>query len=236
MKILGVDTSGRTGSVAVLEGDTVLSELAVTSTQTHAKRLMSVVDVTLEMTGLTIADCDGFAVTTGPGSFTGLRIGISTIKGLGVATRKPVAGVSTLDALAHQFPSFPHLVCPVLDARKGQIYTALYECDGYMKWKGVVKGCAAEPRQWLKQIQRLCLFVGDGAMVYGELIRETLGSLAHFAPPYLNRVRASVVAYIGTRQILNGQTVDVARLVPHYIRKPDAEIKLENQGLLTKKG
>lgn len=236
MKVLGVDTSGRMGSVAVLEDDTVLAEIAVTSTQTHAKRLMSAVDVTLEMIGLTIADCDGFAVTTGPGSFTGLRIGISTIKGLGFATRKPVTGVSTLDALAHQFPSFPHLVCPVLDARKGQIYTALCECAGYMKWKRLVEDCAAEPRQWLKQIQHLCLFVGDGAIVYGELIRETLGSLAHFAPPYLNRVRASVVAYIGMRQILNGQIVDVARLVPHYIRKSDAEIKLENQGLLTKKG
>lgn len=235
MKILGVDTSGRTGSVAVLDGDTVLADVAVTSTQTHAKRLMSAVDVSLEMTGLTIADCDGFAVTTGPGSFTGLRIGISTIMGLGFATKKPVTGVSTLDALVHQFPSFPHLVCPVLDARKGQIYTALYECASYMKWKGVIEGCAVEPRQWLKQIQRLCLFVGDGVIAYGELIRETLGSLAHFAPPYLNRVRASVVAYIGTRQIANGNIVDVGRLAPYYIRKSDAEIKVENMGLLTKK-
>ncbi len=228
MRVLGIDTSSQTGSVAVLEGDTVLAEVAVTSTQTHARRLMSAVDVTLEMAGLTIAGCEGFAVTTGPGSFTGLRIGISTIKGLGFATKKPVTGVSTLDALAYQFPSFPHLVCPVLDARKGQIYTSLCECDGDMKWKRLVDDCATEPRQWLKQIQRLCLFVGDGATVYGELIRETLGSFAYFAPPYLNKIRASVVAYIGMRQILNGQIADVARLVPHYIRKPDAEIKLQS--------
>jgi len=229
MKILGVDTSTQTGSVAVLEGDTVLAEVSVTSAQTHAKRLMCVVDSTLEMAGMTIAECDGFAVTTGPGSFTGLRIGISTVKGLGFATKKPVAGVPTLDALAYQFPSFPHLICPVLDARKGQIYTALYECAGYMKWTRVIEDCAAEPTQWLKQIQRLCLFVGDGATVYGELIRETLGSLAHFAPPYLNRVRASVVAYMGIDQILNGQIADVARLTPHYIRKSEAEIKLEKR-------
>ena len=227
MKILGVDTSTRTGSVAVLEGDTVLAGVSVTSTQTHAKRLMSAIDATLEIAGLTIAECDGFAVTTGPGSFTGLRIGISTVKGFGVATKKPVTGVSTLEALVYQFPSFPHLICPVLDARKGQIYTALYESAGYMKWKRVVEDCAAEPRQWLKQIQRSCLFVGDGAIVYGKLIRETLGSLAHFAPSYLNRVRGSVVAYIGMKQILDGQIADVARLVPHYIRKSDAEIKLE---------
>ena len=227
MKVLGVDTSIRTGSVALLEGDTVLAEVAATSAQTHAKRLMSAIDVTLEIAGLTIAECDGFAVTTGPGSFTGLRIGISTVKGLGFATKKPVTGVSTLEALVYQFPSFPHLVCPVLDARKGQIYTALYECASYMKWTRITEGCAAEPRQWLNQIQHVCLFVGDGANVYGALIKETLGSLAQFAPPYLNRVRGSVVAYIGMKQILDGQIADVARLVPHYIRKSDAEIKLK---------
>ena len=225
MRLLGIDTSSQTGSVAVLEGDTVLAEAAVTSAQTHSRRLMSAIDATLEMAGLTIAECEGFAVTIGPGSFTGLRIGISTIKGLGFATKKPVTGVSVLDALAYQFPSFPHLVCPVLDARKGQIYTSLYECNGHMKWKRLVDDCAVEPRQWLKQIQRFCLFIGDGATVYGDIIRETLGSFAYFAPPYLNRVRASVVAYIGMRQILNGKVADVARLVPNYIRKSDAEIK-----------
>lgn len=235
MKILGVDTSTQTGSVAVLEGNTVLSELAVTSSQTHAKRLMPAVDAALEMAGVSIQECDGFSVTTGPGSFTGLRIGISTVKGLGVATNKPVTGVSTLDALAYQFPSFPYLICPVLDARKGQIYTALYESTSNMEFKRVAKDCAAEPRQWLKQIKRLCLFVGCGALAYGDLIKETLGKLAHFAPPYLNTVRASVVAYIGMRQILDGKIADVSRLVPYYIRKSDAEIKLEKEGaLLTK--
>ncbi|MCK4390789.1 MAG: tRNA (adenosine(37)-N6)-threonylcarbamoyltransferase complex dimerization subunit type 1 TsaB [Desulfobacterales bacterium] len=230
MKVLGVDTSGQTGGVAILERNTVLAEVAVTSAQTHAKRIMLTVDTTLGMAGLTIADCDAFAVTTGPGSFTGLRIGISTVKGLAFATNKPVTGVSTLDALAYQFPLFSHLICPVLDARKGQIYTALYEYASSMKWERLIGDCAAEPRQWLKQIQRPCLFVGDGAFVYGELIRETLRSLACFAPPYLNTVRASVVASIGMKQILNGQVADVGRLVPHYIRKSDAEIKLGRGG------
>ncbi|OEU52154.1 MAG: tRNA N6-adenosine(37)-N6-threonylcarbamoyltransferase complex dimerization subunit TsaB [Desulfobacterales bacterium C00003060] len=227
MIILGVDTSVRTGSVAVLKGDTVLAEIAVTSAETHAKRLMSAVDDTLRMAGLTIAECDGFAVTTGPGSFTGLRIGISAVKGLGFATKKPVTGVSTLDALAYQFPSFPHLICPILDACKGEIYTALHECTGFMKWKIVVGDCAAEPREWLGQIQRFCLFVGNGTLVYGRLIKETLGDLAHFAPPYLNTVRAPVVAYIGMKQIHAGRIADLASLAPHYIRKSDAEINLE---------
>jgi tRNA threonylcarbamoyladenosine biosynthesis protein TsaB len=235
MIILAIDTSTPTGSVAVLEGDTVLAEVAVTSQQTHAKRLVSALDATLRMTDLTIADCDGFAVTTGPGSFTGLRIGVSTVKGLAFATKKPVTGVSTLDALVYQLPSYAHLVCPMLDARKGQVYSALYECIGHMKWKRVIEDCAIEPRQWLKQIGDLCLFVGDGASVYGELIREILGDLAYFTPPYLNRVRASVVGYIGMKRILDGQIADIDRLVPHYIRKSDAEIKrkawtLDNRG------
>ncbi len=229
MIILAFDTSTPTGSVAVLEDDTVLAEVAVTSQQTHAKRLVSAVDSTFGMTGLTISDCDGFAVTTGPGSFTGLRIGMSTVKGFGFATKKPVTGVSTLDALAYQFPSFPHLICPLLDARKGQVYTALYECIDHMKWKRVIESCAVEPGQWLEQIRDLCLFLGDGTSVYGALIREILGDLAYFAPPYLNRVRASVVGCIGMRQILDGQIVDVDRLGPQYIRKSDAEIQLEKQ-------
>jgi tRNA threonylcarbamoyladenosine biosynthesis protein TsaB len=229
MKVLAVDTSTQAGSVAVLEDDTLLAEVAVTSSRTHAKRLMPAIDACLEMAGLGVADCDAFAVTTGPGSFTGLRIGISTIKGLGFATKKPVAGVSTLDALAYQFPSFPHLVCPMLDARKGQIYTGLYESTGHMTWKRVVEDCAVEPKEWLKQIQRMCLFVGDGSLAYAEIIRETLGGLAQFVPPYLNRVRASVVAYIGMKQVLDGETTDVSTLVPHYIRASDAEIKLKKR-------
>jgi tRNA threonylcarbamoyladenosine biosynthesis protein TsaB len=225
MIILAVDTSTQTGSVAVLNGDKVLADVAVTSRETHAKRLLSAIDATLGMIDQTVADCDGFAVTTGPGSFTGLRIGISTVKGLGFATGKPVAGVSTLDALIYQFPSFPHLICPILDARKGQIYTALYESTGQMKWKKVVEDCAIEPGEWLKQVSAPCLFVGNGTSVYAELITKTLGDLAYFAPAYMNRVRASVVGYIGMKQILDGQTTDVDQLVPNYIRKSDAEIK-----------
>ena len=225
MIILAVDTSTLTGGVAVLNDDTVLAEVAVTSQQTHAKRLVSAIDATLGMADHTIADCEGFAVTTGPGSFTGLRIGISTVKGLGFATKKPVAGVSTLGALAHQFPLFPHLICPVLDARKGEIYTALYESTGHMKWNRIIQDCAVEPAEWLRQVNDPCLFVGDGTIVYRQLIREILGDLAYFAPGYLNKVRASVVGYLGMQQILYGETPNVDELVPHYIRKSDAETK-----------
>ncbi|NVM56803.1 MAG: tRNA (adenosine(37)-N6)-threonylcarbamoyltransferase complex dimerization subunit type 1 TsaB [Desulfobacterales bacterium] len=227
MKILAVDTASRTGSVAVLGDEAILAEMQVTSEETHAKRLMSAIDSTLRMAGTGISECDGFAVTTGPGSFTGLRIGISAVKGLGFATGKPVTAVSTLDALAYQFPSFPDLICPLLDARKGEVYSALYKCGHYMEWEKVTPDCAIDPREWLTQIEGFCLFVGDGATLYSGLIKEIVGQQARFAPPYLNTVRASVVAYIGMKQIERGQVVDVALLVPHYIRKSDAEIKVE---------
>ena len=227
MKILAVDTASRTGSVAVLEDETILAEVQVTSPQTHAKRLMSAIDTALGMADSDLSELNGFAVTHGPGSFTGLRIGISTVKGLALATGKPVTGVSTLDALACQFPSFPDLVCPLLDARKGQIYTALYKCGHHRGLEKLAPECATGPRQWLTQIKGPCLFVGDGAILYKGIIKEIIGQQTRFAPPYLNSVRASVVASIGKKQIERGDVVDVASLVPHYIRKSDAEIKFQ---------
>jgi tRNA threonylcarbamoyladenosine biosynthesis protein TsaB len=227
MRILAVDTATRTGSVAVLEDDTLVAEVQVTSSETHAKRLMSVVDCTLHMAGMEMGALDGFAVTTGPGSFTGLRIGISAVKGFSFATGRPVTGVSTLDALAYQFPWCPSLICPLLDARKAQVYTALYRGGRDGGWEKVVSDRVVNPRQWLMRIEGLCLFVGDGARLYKNLIKDILGPRARFAAPYLNTLRASVVAHVGLKQIKGGQIVNVARLVPYYIRKSDAEIKLE---------
>jgi tRNA threonylcarbamoyladenosine biosynthesis protein TsaB len=234
MIVLAIDTSTQTGGVAVLRGDSLLAQVEATSTRTHAKRLMSAVDSALRMAGMGVDECDGLAVTTGPGSFTGLRIGISAVKGLGFAMGKPVAGVSTLDVLAYQFPWFPDLVCPMLDARKEEIYTALYRCSHDAGLEKITSDCAVEPTQWLMQIKAPCLFVGDGAVVYRDLIEECLGSRAQFAPPYLNTLQASVVAYIGMKQIERGETTDVALLAPNYLRKSDAEIKLEKGRLVDK--
>lgn len=226
MKILAVDTSTRTGSAAVLEDDTMVAELQVSSSETHAKRLMTVIDATLHLAGLGLEALDAFAVTIGPGSFTGLRIGISAVKGLAFATGKPVTGVSTLDALAYQFPWFPDLVCPLLDARKGEVYTALYRCGAREALEKVSSDCAVRPKEWLAGIQGVCLFVGDGAVAYKETIEDILGQRARFAPFYLHAPRASVVGALGLEQIKRAETADVSELVPLYIRKSDAEIKL----------
>ena len=226
MKILAVDTSTRTGSVALLEDDTMVAELQVSRSETHGKRLMAVIDATLGLAGLGLEACDAFAVTIGPGSFTGLRIGISAVKGLAFATGKPVTGVSTLDALAYQFPWFPDLVCPLLDARKGEVYAALYRCVGRETLEKLSSDCAVRPKKWLAGIQEECLFVGDGAVAYKDMIVEIMGRRARFAPFYLHAPRASVVGALGLEQIKRGQTADVSKLVPFYIRHSDAEIKL----------
>lgn len=226
MRILAVDTSTQTEGVAALDGDTVRAVIHTTNTQTHARRLMSTVDATLKMAGMGINDFDGFAVTTGPGSFTGLRIGIGAVKGFALATDKPVVGVSTLEALAGGVPGFRGRVCPVLDARKGQIYTALYECRGEDR-EVIEPACVADPEQWLSRIDPPCLFVGDGLHAYKGFIEETRGPEPQYAPACFNTLNACVVGQIGRREFERGNTVQVDRLTPLYIRKSDAEIKLE---------
>ena len=231
MVVLAVDTSTWTGGIAVLKADTVVAEIQVTTRKTHAERLMYLIDSALKMADMDLQAVEAFAVTIGPGSFTGLRIGVSAVKGLAFATGRPVTGVSTLDVLVSQFPWYPNVICPMLDARKGQIYTALYEWDSDGPWRKVLPDCAVEPRVWVGRIDRPCIFVGDGSVIHQNTIKKGLGSLARFAPPYLNGIRASVVAHVGAAQIRKGDTVDVALLAPNYIRKSDAEIKLEARQL-----
>jgi len=231
MVLLAVDTSTWTGGIAVLKDDTVIAEIQVTTAKTHAKRLMVVIDCALKMADMDLKAVDAFAVTIGPGSFTGLRIGVSAVKGLAFAMGCSVTGVSTLDVLVSQFPWYPDLICPMLDARRGQIYTALYSWDPGGRWRKVAKDCAVDPETWLSRIVRPCLFVGDGSVVYQHMIEKRVGPLARFVPPYLNGIRASVVAHVGAEQIGKGNTVDVASLAPNYIRKSEAEIKRDAEGL-----
>ncbi|MBW2107850.1 MAG: tRNA (adenosine(37)-N6)-threonylcarbamoyltransferase complex dimerization subunit type 1 TsaB [Deltaproteobacteria bacterium] len=225
MNLLAVDTSTWTAGVAVLRDDQLVASLEVTRKKTHAQRLLRCVDTALRLSGLVLDQCDAFAVTVGPGSFTGLRIGVSTVKGLAFATGKPVAAVSTLKALAFQFPCSRELVCPMLDARKGQIFTALYRWDPVGQWQEVMPEVAADPEAWLSQMTEPCLFVGDGTVVYKKIIKQRLGPQAWFAPEYLNTPRSVIVAHIGAQQIRAGAGCDPAVLVPCYLRKSDAELK-----------
>jgi len=239
MKILAVDTAANTCSVAVadsrfLHGGSglylspgkeagILTEISSVTRQTHSKHLMGMIRLVLEMAGMTISDVQGFAVAKGPGSFTGLRIGISTIKGLAAASGKPAAGVSNLDALAFQFPFSPYPICTLLDARKGEVYSSFYRFEnGNLKKEG--KDRVISPGTLVSEIREPCLFAGNGALLYRKTIQEKMGGNAYFAPACHNVIRASSVARLSLDQFEKNDTDGIAPFEPHYIRKSDAEL------------
>ncbi len=230
MKILAVDTATNSCSVAVVDyllspGLETLAELTVVTKQTHSKHLMEMISTVIGMSGLGVSDLDGFAVTRGPGSFTGLRIGISTVKGLAFASGKPVVGISNLDALAFQFLFSPYLICTLLDARKGEVYYCCYRSE-----RGIMKKQAEEqvllPGKAVSGINEPCLFVGNGAFLYQKLISDETGEFAYFASACHNTIRASSVAHLSMDRFKKNDIDDVATLVPQYIRKSEAELSL----------
>jgi len=225
MRILAVDTATTSCSVAIVDKTSLLSEFTIDREETHSKHLMDMIKAVLRMAGLNFSDLDGFAVTRGPGSFTGLRIGLSTIKGLAVASEKPVVGVSSLEALASQVSYSRDLICPILDARKGEVYFSRYRfLNGNLKKQ--TKERVAPPDKAVDDLNESCLFVGNGALLYKEMILEKMGGLASIAPMIQNTIRASTMAYLSMAKFEKNDTDDIEKIMPYYIRKSDAELNL----------
>jgi tRNA threonylcarbamoyladenosine biosynthesis protein TsaB len=225
MKILGIDTSTPCGSVGLVDGDRVLGDYLLNSPVTHSERLIEAIELILRESHLSANALDGWAVSLGPGSFTGLRIGVSTVKGLSFATGTPVLGVPTLDILAHQAAPVPYQICPVLDARKKEVYTAFYRYG-----EGDILGrrspfLAVRPETLIEKIKEKTLFVGEGLKTYGSLLKEGLPNLAVFGPSFINVPHGSVVAQLGLELLRRGETLDPATFGPIYIRPSEAEIK-----------
>lgn len=225
MKILAADTATKSCSVAITEQDTVLGELTSVSEQTHSIHLLEMIRTVMQNAGVGMSSLDGFAVTRGPGSFTGLRIGISSIKGLAFAVNKPIVGISCLEALAQQSTPASDWICPLIDARKGEVYAAVYSFtpEGLIR---EIEEIVLSPDELLKRIDKPCVFLGSGAVLYRDVIIQKLGGLAAFAPQQHNVIRASTVAALGRKRFENGEVDEVAELVPHYIRNSDAELNL----------
>ncbi|MBR5218970.1 MAG: tRNA (adenosine(37)-N6)-threonylcarbamoyltransferase complex dimerization subunit type 1 TsaB [Clostridia bacterium] len=224
MNILAIDTSALTATAAILSDDTLLGEISTTTKLTHSQTIMPMIDELLKKVSLDISDIDLFACSQGPGSFTGLRIGIGTIKGLAYGLGKPVVGVSTLEALAHNISYTDFTIAPIMDARRGQVYNALYHYN-----RGRLD-CFCEPRAL--SLEELCgelaektIFVGDGVKVHREKITELLGEKALFAPPQHQLQRAGSVAYAA----LGKMPIDAAELTAVYLRKPQAEREREER-------
>ena len=167
MKILGIDTSTMMGAVGIVDDDALIAELRTNIELTHSERLMLHIDSLLKSAHLTLADIDGYSVTLGPGSFTGLRIGIAAVKAMAYATGKPVAGVQTLDVLADNLPYAKYQVCPILDARKKQVYAAIYKSTD-TKRMTLMHGSVMTPEELAEKIEEPTIFLGEGAYVYRE--------------------------------------------------------------------
>jgi len=223
MRILALDTATRSCSVAILNDQSILAEETSASTQTHAIHLIEMVQKVIGMSGLMLSEIDGFAVGRGPGSFTGLRIGISTTKALSIATGKPVVGVSNLDALAMQAATSPNMICPLMDARKGEVYYSLYRYENRNLQK-LVPARVSPLDEVVSVINTACVFIGEGARIYQKKISEKIGPYASFAVPDQNTIRASTIGQLSMNRFKQENTDDVVLLVPEYIRKSDAEL------------
>ena len=227
MKVLAIDSSSVVAGVAILDGDQLLYEVYHHHKRNHSEILMPLVEEALNSSDLQPEDIDLFAVSEGPGSFTGLRIGVSTIKGLAQAVEKPVVAVPTLDAMAWNIVSSGVLVCPIMDARRNQVYTSVYrrqgdECNKLMPYSALP---LEELTEHLNTYREDVTFVGDGIPVYRSLPEEKMGMRAIFAPPYLAYQRASVIACLGQKQALAGNEIHYRELKPFYLRKSQAEQK-----------
>jgi tRNA threonylcarbamoyladenosine biosynthesis protein TsaB len=225
MKILALDTATKSCSVAVMNAGSLAAELITLNDETHSKHLMKLVRKVLEMASLGVGELEGLAVTIGPGSFTGLRIGISTIKGMAHALDKPVVGISSLDALAWQCVDCSFLICALLDARKGEVYSATYRFRDKTLTQ-ISREAATTPIAAVEAIKEPCIFIGNGAELYRGDITTKLGDCAYFAPEGQHIIRASSVGFLSMQRFITHDTIDVASLVPHYIRKSDAELNL----------
>jgi tRNA threonylcarbamoyladenosine biosynthesis protein TsaB len=236
MLILGIDTTTLACSVALLQGDNVLAELTLNIKKTHSERLMPLLDHMLQETGTEREEIEAIAVAAGPGSFTGLRIGVSTARALAQGLLIPAVPVCTLDALAEAVSSPGALICPLLDARRSQVYTALYQRQSeppYML-KTIIKPAPLaldDLTEKLKAFNRPVVFVGEGLNSYAAELSAGLPGQAVISPAPFRHCRAALVALQGRRLLESNPLAGFEKLLPIYLRQPEAErLAAQRQG------
>lgn len=222
---MALDSSGLVASVAIVTEDAVLAEYTVNYKKTHSQTLLPMLDEVVGMVELDLKEVDAIAIAAGPGSFTGLRIGSATAKGLGLAMKKPIVAVPTLDGLAYNLYGTKRIICPMMDARRNQVYTGLYEFND-KEFRVIKEQTAAAVEEILEEINQLgreVVFLGDGAAVYQELICEKTKVEYSFAPIHMNRQRAGAVGALGLELFKKGQVESADRHEPVYLRVSQAE-------------
>jgi len=254
MIVLGIETATSFGGAALWRDGSILAEAVNDGVVSHSQRLMPFIDQILRETSLALADVDGIAVSVGPGSFTGLRIGLAVGKALAHAAQKPLTAVSTLEALAERFARPGILLAPLLDARRNEVFGALFRFNAsgntaegggatFLQHRNTAEGGGATllqritpdvvqgPEALADQINEPCLMGGAGAIRYAELLSNRLGERITFAAGEENHASAAVVAAIGARQIAAGQVANALTLEPVYVRKSDAEMSLTRRNV-----
>ena len=224
--LLAVDTSTPAGSIAISRGETLVGELFLDlKAANHTDRLLLSISQLLSDCAMSIQDIAAFGVVVGPGSFTGLRVGLATVKGLTMATGKPVVGVSSLSVLAASVPFARYPVCVMVDARKQEVYSELFTCEkGHPQRIGTA--VVADPERVVSNLEASTLFIGNGAVLYRSLILKHLGAKAHFAPWPFTAPRASLAASLLLEAYRQGEAIPLESLAPLYIRLSEAEIAM----------
>lgn len=230
MKICAIDSSGLTAAVAIVEDDITIAEYSIQTGLTHSQTLLPLLDEVKSRIDLDISTIDAYAVAAGPGSFTGLRIGIATVKGLGIALDRPVAAVPTLEALAYNLYGSGDIVCPIMDARRSQVYTGIYEFNPGLR---LIMGQTAESFEdlcgQLNEMNRRVIFTGDGVPVFAGQMQEYLTCPYSIAPAHMSRQRAASLAALaevylrGEADGLEGCVTTADGLTPVYLRQSQAE-------------
>lgn len=229
MKILALDSSGLVASVALAEDDNLIAEYTIQYKKTHSQTLLPMLEELKNMVELDLSTVDAIAVAAGPGSFTGLRIGSATAKGLAFAMEKPIVPVPTLEGLAYQMYGTDAAVCPIMDARRSQVYTGIYEfVDGKDRYdmRVIKEQCAVsfdEIAEALNSLGRRTVFIGDGIPVFRERMREVLQIPYTLAPAHRSRQSAACIAALGSVYYAQGKIVSGAEHVPEYLRLSQAE-------------
>ncbi len=225
MKILAIDSSGIVASAAVAQDDNLLGEYTINHKKTHSQTLLPMIDEVVRMLELDLHTIDAIAVAAGPGSFTGLRIGCATAKGMGLALEKPLIQIPTVDGLAYNLAGSGVSVCPLMDARRSQVYTGLYTFQGY-QMQTVIAQCAVSIEEMIEKINKIgqaVTFLGDGVCVAAPSIKEHCQVPYTFAPAHLNRQRAGAVAVLAMEYYRAGKMQTAAEHRPEYLRMSQAQ-------------
>ena len=233
MKILALDSSGLVASVALLENDNLVAEFTVNNKKTHSQTLLPMLDEVVNAAGIELDAVDAIAIAAGPGSFTGLRIGAATVKGLSLALDKPVVPVPTLEGLAYNFWGSDRLICPIMDARRNQVYTGIYQMDGD-KLQVLEAQMAVEIDELAKKLctyGKPVIFLGDGVPVHKDRLEKELMTNYDiaFAPAHMNQQRAAAVGMLGIQYYKEGKTETAMEHKPDYLRVSQAEREREER-------